>query len=116
MKALTPGPYTFILRATGEVPRQLLHEKRRTIGLRVPDHAITQALLLELGEPLMSSSLILPEASEPMTDPEEIRERLEHQVDLVIDGGFCGTEVTTVLDLQDGIPHLIRQGAGPWPV
>lgn len=114
LKAHTPGPYTFILKGTSEVPRRLLHEKRRTVGLRVPDHRIAQALLASLGEPLMSASLILPGEEIPMTDPEDIRRRLEHQVDLVIDGGFCGIEPTTIIDLQDGVPVLLRQGAGKW--
>jgi tRNA threonylcarbamoyl adenosine modification protein (Sua5/YciO/YrdC/YwlC family) len=114
LKAHTPGAYTFILKATGEVPRRLLHEKRRTIGLRVPDNAIAQALLAAVGEPLMSCSLILPGEQLPMTDPYEIREQLEHRVDLIIDGGFCGFEPTTVIDLQEGRPELIRLGAGKW--
>ena len=114
LKSHTPGAYTFLLKATAEVPRRLLHEKRRSIGLRVPDNRIAQALLAALGEPLMSCSLILPGEEQPMTDPDEIRERLEHQVDLVIDGGFCGLEPTTVVDLQDGTPVLVRQGAGAW--
>src|SRR5690606_19535824 len=95
LKAHTPGPYTFILRATGEVPRRLQNPKRKTIGIRVPDHSVAQALLAELGEPIMSSTLILPGEEMPMTEPEEIREALEHQVDLVIDGGHCGIEPTT---------------------
>jgi tRNA threonylcarbamoyl adenosine modification protein (Sua5/YciO/YrdC/YwlC family) len=114
LKAHTPGAYTFILQATAEVPRRLLHEKRRTIGLRVPDHPVTQALLEALGEPLMSCTLILPGETLPMTDPEEIRDRLEHQVELVIDSGLCGQEPTTVIDLQEGYPRLLRQGAGHW--
>ncbi len=114
LKAHTPGAYTFVLRGTAEVPRRLLHEKRKTIGLRVPDNVIAQALLRTLGEPLMSCSLILPGEELPMTDPEVIRDRLEHQVDLIIDGGFCGLEPTTVIDLQEGIPQLIRLGAGKW--
>lgn len=114
LKAHTPGAYTFILKATGEVPRRLLHEKRRTIGLRVPDNAIAQALLTAMGEPMMSCSLILPGELLPMTDPYEIREQLEHHVDLIIDGGFCGFDPTTVVDLQEGVPVLIRQGAGKW--
>lgn len=114
LKAHTPGAYTFILKGTAEVPRRLLHEKRKTIGLRVPDNVIAQALLAALGEPLMSCSLILSGDQLPMTDPEEIRDRLEHQVDLIIDGGFCGLEPTTIVDLQDGIPQLIRLGAGKW--
>jgi tRNA threonylcarbamoyl adenosine modification protein (Sua5/YciO/YrdC/YwlC family) len=114
LKAHTPGAYTFILKGTAEVPRRLLHEKRKTIGLRVPDNVIAQALLAALGEPLMSCSLILAGDELPMTDPEEIRDRLEHQVDLIIDGGFCGLEPTTIVDLQDGIPRLVRLGAGKW--
>ena len=114
LKAHTPGAYTFILKGTAEVPRRLLHEKRKSIGLRVPDNAIAQALLAALGEPLMSCSLILSGEGLPMTDPEEIRDQLEHQVDLIIDGGFCGLEPTTIIDLQEGIPQLIRLGAGKW--
>ena len=112
LKAHVPGPYTFILNGTREVPRLLLHDKRRTIGLRVPDHAITLALLAELGEPLMSVSLILPGDSEPMTDPYEIRERLEHHVDLVIDGGFGDLKASTIIDLSGDEPELIREGCG----
>lgn len=112
LKTLTPGPYTFILKATHEVPRRLQHPKRKTIGIRVPDNNIAQALLAELGEPLMSTTLILPGADMPMTDPEEMRERLEHDVDLVIDGGNCGFEPTTVVDLVDGVPTLVRTGKG----
>ncbi len=112
LKAFTPGPYTFILRATHEVPRRLQNPKRKTIGIRVPNHPIAQALLEELGQPLMSSTLLLPDDDVPMTDPYEMRERLEHQVDLVIDGGGCGYEPTTVVDLVDGVPTLVRQGLG----
>lgn len=108
----TPGPYTFILKATDEVPRRLLHPKRRTIGLRVPDNHIAQALLEALGEPLMSVTLILPGDELPLTEPFEIRERLEHEVDLVIDGGASGAEPTTVIDLADDVPVVIRQGRG----
>ena len=108
----TPGPYTFILKATDEVPRRLLHPKRRTIGLRVPDNRIAQALLEALGEPLMSVTLILPGAELPLTDPFEIRERLEHDIDLVIDGGPSSAEPTTVIDLADDEPVLVRQGRG----
>jgi len=115
LKNYTPGPYTFILDATREVPRRLQNPRRRTIGLRVPDHRITLALLEELGEPLMSSSLILPGDEFPLGDAEEIRERLEHQVDAVIDGGHCGVEATTVIDLVDGVPKLLRQGRGVAP-
>jgi tRNA threonylcarbamoyl adenosine modification protein (Sua5/YciO/YrdC/YwlC family) len=112
LKSLTPGPYTFILSATHEVPRRLQNPKRRTIGIRVPDHAIAQSLLAELGEPLMSSTLILPGADMPETDANEIRERLEHDVDLVIDGGHCGFEPTTVIDMSGDAPRLLRQGCG----
>jgi len=111
LKAHVPGPYTFILNGTREVPR-LLHEKRRTIGLRVPDHAITLALLAELGEPLMSVSLILPGDDEPMTDPYEIRQRLEHHVDLIIDGGFGDLKASTVISLVDDEPEVLRVGCG----
>lgn len=113
LKSLTPGPYTFILRATHEVPRQLVHPKRKTIGIRVPDHPIAQALLQALDQPLMSSTLILPGDAGPMTDAREIRERLEHQVDLVIDGGNCGLEPTTVLRLADDRVEIARRGRGP---
>ncbi len=112
LKNHTPGAYTFILKATNEVPRRLLHPKRREIGLRVPDNIIALALLEELGEPMMSSSLILPGDSDPMTDPYEIREMLEHEVDLVIDGGFCGFEPTTVVNLVDENPIVVREGKG----
>jgi tRNA threonylcarbamoyl adenosine modification protein (Sua5/YciO/YrdC/YwlC family) len=112
LKANTPGPYTFILPATREVPRRLQHPKRKTIGLRVPDHAIAQALLAELNEPLMSSTLILAGEELPLSDPEEIRSRLEHNVDLVVDGGFCGLEPTTVVEIEAGRATLTRQGKG----
>lgn len=112
LKNNTPGAYTFILEATAEVPRRLMHPKRKTIGLRVPDNAIALALLEELGEPLMTSSLLLPGEDYPMTDPYEIRDSLEHHVDLVIDGGYCGLEPTTVVDLTTDSPELIRQGKG----
>ncbi|GGU82028.1 threonylcarbamoyl-AMP synthase [Pseudomonas laurentiana] len=112
LKAHVPGPYTFILNATREVPRLLMHEKRRTIGLRVPDHPITLALLEELGEPLMSVSLILPGDDEPMTDPYEMRQRLEHHVDLIIDGGFGGLKASTVINLAEGEPEVVRVGCG----
>lgn len=112
LKACTPGPYTFILPATREVPRRLQHAKRKTIGLRVPEHAITRALLTELNEPLMSSTLILPGEEVPLADPEEIRRRLEHQVDLIVDGGFCGLEPTTVVALEDGVATVTRVGKG----
>ncbi|MDH3309246.1 MAG: L-threonylcarbamoyladenylate synthase [Gammaproteobacteria bacterium] len=112
LRANTPGPYTFILPATREVPRRLQHPKRKTIGLRIPKNVIAQALLVELNEPLMSSTLILPGDDLPLSDPEEIRSRLEHDVELVIDGGFCGLDATTVIELENGIPKLLRQGKG----
>lgn len=112
LKAATPGPFTFILRATGELPRRLQNPKRKTVGIRVPDHAIVRALLDELDEPLMSSTLQLPGDELPLNDPEVIRERLEHRIDLVIDGGPCPLEPTTVLDLTDEVPVVLRQGSG----
>jgi len=112
LKAYTPGPYTFILNATREVPRMLLHPKRRTIGVRVPQHPITLALLEALGEPLMSVSLILPGGDEALGDAWEIRERLEHFVDLVIEGGPGGLQPSTVISLADDEPEVIRVGAG----
>lgn len=112
LKATTPGSYTFILQATREVPRRMQHPKRNTIGLRVPDHPIVLALLQELDEPLLSSTLILPGDDYPLNDTDEIRERLEHQVDLVMDAGSCGIEMTTVIDLTTDVPELIRQGKG----
>lgn len=112
IKAHTPGPYTFILKATSEVPRRLQNPKRKTIGLRVPEHPIVQALLTELGEPLMSSTLMMPGDDRPLNDPEEISNRLRHQADLMIDGGNCGLEPTTVIELMDGIPQVVRQGRG----
>jgi tRNA threonylcarbamoyl adenosine modification protein (Sua5/YciO/YrdC/YwlC family) len=112
LKAATPGSFTFILRATREVPRRLQNPQRKTIGLRVPDHAVAQALLDELGEPLLSSTLILPGDRLPMNQPEEIRTRLERQVDLVMDAGSCGIEPTTVVDLTGEEPELLRLGKG----
>lgn len=112
LRNLTPGPYTFIHKATKQVPRRLQHPKRKTIGIRVPDHGIAQALLDELGEPLMSSTLILPGDEMPLTDPYEMRSILDHQVDLVIDGGYCGLEPTTVVDMTGEIPVLARVGKG----
>ncbi|KZZ58643.1 threonylcarbamoyl-AMP synthase [Oleiphilus sp. HI0125] len=112
IKAHTPGPYTFILRATSEVPRRLMHPKRRQIGLRIPDNKIALDLLEELGTPLMSTSLILPGEEYPFTDPYEIRQTLEHQLDLVIDGGYCGLEPSSVIDLSDDQPMVLRKGAG----
>ena len=111
LKAATPGSYTFILQASREVPKRTLHPKRATIGLRVPDHKIALALLAEYGEPILSCTLMLPGDDEPLTDPYEIRERLENQVELVIDGGWCGTEPTTVIDMTEGI-ELVRRGLG----
>lgn len=113
LKAHTPGPYTFIFKATHEVPRRLQHPKRRTIGIRVPGHPIAQALLEELGEPLMSSTLILPGAEYPEVDPQEIRDRLEHELGLVIDGGGCRPEATTVVDMTETAPQVVREGLGP---
>ena len=112
LKSLTPGAYTFILKATHEVPRRLQNPKRKTIGIRVPDHPVAQALLDELGEPLMSSTLILPGKDMPETDANDIREILEHDVDLVIDGDHCGVEPTTVVELVDGVAQVVRQGRG----
>ena len=112
LNAHTPGAYTFILRATREVPRRLYHPKRRTIGIRVPDNKIVQAVLEQLGEPLMSSTLILPNETLPMTVAHDIREQLEHQLDLVIDGGHCGLEPTTVVDLTEHEPRVTRVGCG----
>ncbi|HEY1773488.1 MAG TPA: L-threonylcarbamoyladenylate synthase [Gammaproteobacteria bacterium] len=112
LKAYTPGPYTFILEATREVPRRLQHPKRKTIGIRVPGHPVPLAMLAELGEPVMSSTLILPGDDAPLTDPEEMRTRLEHQVDLIMDGGPCGVEATTVVDLTGEAPRLVRAGRG----
>jgi len=112
VKAATPGPYTFILPATKEVPRQLLHPKKKTVGVRIPDHVVTQALLAELGEPLLSSTLLLPDEAEPLTQGWEIKERLDHQVDAVLDSGDCGTEPTTVVDFSSGEPEIVRRGAG----
>ncbi|MCJ8298965.1 MAG: L-threonylcarbamoyladenylate synthase [Pseudomonadales bacterium] len=112
LKNHTPGAYTFILRETTEVPRRLLHPKRKTIGLRIPDSNIALDLMAELAEPIMSTSLILPGDTEPLTDPYEIRDILQHQVDLVIDGGYCGMEATTAINLVEDVPEIIRVGAG----
>lgn len=112
LKALTPGSYTFILEATRELPRRVLHPRRRTIGLRVPDHPVAQALLAALGEPLLSSTLALPDDELPLNDGREIRRRLEHDVELVLDGGSCGTEPTTVVDLTGAAPQILREGRG----
>lgn len=112
IKAHTPGAYTYILNATTEVPRRLMHPKRRTIGIRIPDNAIALALAEELGEPIMSTSLILPGDELPLTDPYDIRDLLQSQVDLIIDGGYCGMEPTTVVDLTDDEVKVLREGAG----
>ena len=112
LKATTPGSYTFILEATKEVPRRVSHPKKLTVGLRVPDHPIALAMLEELGEPILSSTLMLPGEEYPMTDAWEIRDRLEHEVDLVIEGGYCGMEPTTVVDLSGEEALLIRAGKG----
>jgi tRNA threonylcarbamoyl adenosine modification protein (Sua5/YciO/YrdC/YwlC family) len=111
IKASTPGSYTFILPATKDVPRRLLHPKKKTVGVRIPDHVVTQALLAELGEPLLSSTLLLPDQDEPMTQGWEIKERLDHVVDAVI-AGDCGTEPTTVIDFSHEEPEIVRRGAG----
>jgi tRNA threonylcarbamoyl adenosine modification protein (Sua5/YciO/YrdC/YwlC family) len=112
VKASTPGPYTFILPATREVPRRLLHPKKRTVGVRIPDHVVALALLDELGEPMVSSTLLLPGQDEPMTMGWEIKETLDHVLDAVVDSGECGTEPTTVIDLSDGEAEVLRVGAG----
>lgn len=112
IKNHTPGPYTFILSATSEVPRRLMHPKRKTLGLRVPSHPIPLALLAELDEPIMSTTLILPNETTPLSDPYEIRDLLEHQVELVLDGGFCGLESTSVVDLTQDEPEVVRKGCG----
>lgn len=113
LRALTPGSYTFILVATKDLPRRILHPRRKTIGLRVPDHAVALALLAELGEPLLSTTLMLPGDDAPLGDAGEIRTRLEREVDLVLDGGPCGTEPTTVVDLTGAAPEVVRAGKGP---
>ena len=112
LKKLTPGSYTFILQASREVPRRLLHPRRKTIGMRVPEHAVAQALLAALGEPLLSATLILPDDALPLNDGEEIRERLERALDLVLDAGSCGIVPTTMVDLTGEVPQLLRQGKG----
>ncbi|MCX7146826.1 MAG: L-threonylcarbamoyladenylate synthase [Sulfuritalea sp.] len=113
LKATTPGSYTFILEGTKELPRRLLHPKRKTIGLRVPNHPLALALLEELDEPLLTSTLILPGAEAPLADADEIRQHLEKLLDLVIDAGGCGTEMTTVINLTSAQPELVRAGQGP---
>ncbi len=112
LKATTPGSYTFILEGTKELPRRLLHPKRKTIGLRIPAHPVVLALLDELDEPLLTSTLVLPGSLEPLCDPDDIRDQLEKRVDLVIEAGPCGTEMTTVVNLSGGQPELVRAGKG----
>ena len=112
LKACTPGPYTFLLHATRETPRRLQHERRRTIGVRIPAHPVPHMLLTELGEPLMSSTLLLPGDPQPLTHGRDIQERLEHEIDAVLDGGDCGVEPTTVVDLASSPPVVVRRGKG----
>jgi tRNA threonylcarbamoyl adenosine modification protein (Sua5/YciO/YrdC/YwlC family) len=112
LKSKTPGPFTFILNATSEVPKRLQHPKRKTIGIRVPNSAIVKALLEELREPIMSVTLTMPDDQYPLTDPYEIKQLMNHHVDVIIDGGYCGLEPTTVIDLTDHTHLLLRQGAG----
>jgi tRNA threonylcarbamoyl adenosine modification protein (Sua5/YciO/YrdC/YwlC family) len=112
VKASTPGPYTFILQATHEVPRRLLHPRKRTVGVRIPEHPVVRALLAELGEPMLSSTLILPGETDPMTDGWAVKEALDHVVDVVLDSGQCGREPTTVIDLSGDAAEVVRVGAG----
>ena len=112
VKASTPGPFTFILPATAEVPKRLMHPKKRTVGVRLPEHRVVQALLAELGEPLLSSTLLLPGQEEPMTEGWLVKEELDHWLDAVVDCGECGSEPTTVVDLSTGVPEVVRYGAG----
>jgi tRNA threonylcarbamoyl adenosine modification protein (Sua5/YciO/YrdC/YwlC family) len=112
IKASTPGNYTFILPATKEVPRRMMHPKKKTVGARIPDHVVTQALLQAMGEPLLTSTLLLPDEAEPLVQGWEIKERLDHVVDAVIDSGECGTTPTTVVDFSSGEAEIIRYGAG----
>lgn len=112
LRAVTPGCYTFILQATREVPKRLQHPSRKTIGLRVPDHRIVRALLEALGEPLLTSTLLLPGDDAPLSDMDEIRKRLGHDVDLIVDGGPCGIEMTTVVNLTSEVPVVVREGKG----
>ena len=112
VKAATPGPYTFILPATAEVPKRLMHPKKRTVGVRIPEHRVVQALLAELGEPLLSSTLLLPGLEDPMTEGWLVKEELDQALDAVIDSGECGSDPTTVVDLSSGVPEVLRYGAG----
>ncbi|MBO0839404.1 MAG: threonylcarbamoyl-AMP synthase [Sciscionella sp.] len=112
IKAATPGGYTFILPATKEVPRRMLHAKKKTVGARIPDHPVALELLDQLGEPLLSSTLLLPEVDEPLTHGVDIADRLDHVVDAVLDAGDCGTVPTTVIDYSDGVPEILRHGVG----
>lgn len=112
IKSATPGPYTFIVPATREVPKRLAHAKKRTVGVRIPQHPVVRALLRELGTPLVSSTLLLPGHEEPMTDGWSIKEELDHSVDAVLDAGDCGTVPTTVVDWSEGFPEVVREGAG----
>lgn len=113
LKAATPGAYTFVLLATKELPKRIAHEKRKTVGIRVPDHRVTQALLAALGEPLISCTLQFPGEDSPVSDPEDERERLLREVDVVVSAGSCGTLPTTVVDLTDAVPSVLREGRGP---
>jgi len=112
LRSCLPGPYTFLLRATRETPRRLQHERRRTIGIRIPDHPVVRLLLAELGEPLMSSTLLLAQEERPLTSGREIQARLEHEIDAILDGGDCGIEPTTVVDLSVSPPTVVRKGRG----
>ncbi|MCL2829372.1 MAG: L-threonylcarbamoyladenylate synthase [Betaproteobacteria bacterium] len=112
LKATTPGSYVFILEGTKELPRRILHPKRKTIGLRIPDHRIARALLVELNEPLLTTTLLLPGFEAPLTEGWEIRESLDGRIELILDGGYCGTEATTVVDLTGDLPEIVRLGRG----
>ncbi len=112
IKAATPGPYTFILRATKDVPRRLAHPRRKTVGVRIPDHPVARALVRELGEPLLSSTLLLPDAEWPLTEGWQIKEELDGVIDVVVDAGDCGTVPTTIVDLSEGEPEILRVGKG----
>ncbi len=114
LRAHTPGPYTFILRATREVPRRLMHPRRRSVGIRIPAHAFPLALVAELGEPIMSVTLVLPGEADPPAVPHDLRERLEHRIDAMVDAGPAGTEPTTVVDLTGEAPVVVRRGRGDW--